>query len=78
MSDDIVKTLREGPLKEGEQHGIELFDVPTAQADMAFAADEIERLRKVVCIYGDRIRMANAADPALQQSIDDAFTYSET
>ncbi|MBG6177168.1 hypothetical protein IWQ55_004780 [Labrenzia sp. EL_208] len=40
--------------------------------------EEIARLREVVRKYGNRIRMNTAMDPALQQTIDDAFDAAPT
>lgn len=48
------------------------------QLNRALKAEaEVERLRRIVCLYGNRARMSNAADPVLQQSIDDAFAQAQ-
>ncbi len=41
--------------------------------DLSEAMREITTLRDVVVTYGDRVRMAMAANPAMQQAIDRAF-----
>ncbi len=41
--------------------------------DLSEAKREITTLRDAVVTYGDRVRMAMAASPAMQQAIDRAF-----
>lgn len=41
--------------------------------DMKLVIAEITMLRRALVIYGDRAKMSNAADMALQQAIDRAF-----
>lgn len=38
---------------------------------------EISRLRKIVRTYCNPLRMSMANDPALQQTIDDAFAHGD-
>jgi len=42
-------------------------------ADISDLKAEISTLRDCVVTYGDKVRMANAANPATQQAIDRAF-----
>jgi hypothetical protein len=41
--------------------------------DLSEAKREISTLRDALVTYGDRVRMAMAASPAMQQAIDRAF-----
>ena len=73
MGNDLISRLRLfREVAPDAGNGCALL-VPGSRRLIKEAEDEIQRLRSVVRLYGNKARMSNAADPALQQTIDDAF-----
>ncbi len=48
MRDDLIDELKHGPIRTGEDLGIDLFDIDGAASTMAEAAAELERMDKLI------------------------------
>jgi hypothetical protein len=62
-----VSSRHEAALRSQEQTGYE--------RGLADRAGEVERLRRIVHAYGDRVRMATSARPERQYEIDEAMRF---
>lgn len=75
MTDDIVDAMRQEQSWLGNHE--DALDCPFQESQnlLIAAADSIERLRRILHRYGDRIPMATCARPDWQQEIDEAFEW---